>query len=422
MFDGVYKAKVLGSPIGAPSNPPIDGDGDNRYTAFPGAGDITPLPPEGINVIELAKTVTRRIAEIDKKVTDRYGPLKKKKDVVRALNRAFPNANIEEFIDMRKDRNGDVEERLRSVTIGLLHEAMDNPETARSIYSISYGGLLRQNENDVYGAAAGFTYNGKRYGMVLDFFAVLADMPKVTEKDLAHPQIGFGEKAVFALQQTGADPDLVNHLMRVSTTIHEMGHIRHYGAIWGELGIDPDGEFSNPLEVLTNAGFTMDEIKDLYEDARQQLEAMARRAGEDLSALSPREQLVLATRLVFTLHEGEIQQRARLKWGYDKLEGEDAANAEQQMARVSNYARMNIFEAFAEFETGKALLGENPVPSDDRVNQMTDWVGNKSLKEDLEELIGPKKPTVFRICTGTRAYAKLSEIPKPESSVKPDSK
>lgn len=419
MFEGVYEVKVLGTPIGGSSDIPIDGDGDNRYTLFPGAGDVTPLPPEGINVVELAKKVREQIAQIDKKVTDKYGPLKKKKDVVRALNRAFPNANIEEFIDMRKDRNGDIEDRFRSIVVGLLHESIDNPERAKNIYFISYGGVLRQNANDIYGAAAGFTYNGEQYGMVMDFFAVLADMPKMSEKDLSHPQIGFGEKAVYALQQTGASPELVNHVMRVSTTIHEMAHIRHYGAIWDELGIDSDGQFSNPLQVLTNAGFSKEEIKDLYGDAQNELEALARDAGADVAGLSPREQLALMTRIVFTTHEAEIQQRARSKWGYDKLQGSDAMDAEQQMARVSKYAQANIFEAFAEFETGKALVGENPVPSDGKVNQMVDWIGKKSLSEDLEDRIGPKKPTVFRICTGTRAYAKPSEVPKADPSVVP---
>lgn len=48
MFEGIYRVKVIGTPIGAGPDDPIDGDGDGFHSRGPGTPDNIPMPPSAL--------------------------------------------------------------------------------------------------------------------------------------------------------------------------------------------------------------------------------------------------------------------------------------------------------------------------------------------------------------------------------------
>lgn len=405
----ITSVKVIGVPIGKPTDPPIDGDGDGKYTLFPGAGDVTPLPPEGINVIELAKKVKNRLDEIENSVTREYGPLQSRKNIRDALNKAFPNAQIDGFLSPRRGDEA-IDKKRRSLALGMLHVAQSNKDAAARLDSISADGRLIEPGERPYGGVAALGWSPDKNGMVMlvDFAAVLVDpMSRITSKDVYRDGSGHYVKAMYALQQTGASKEEIAHVMRLGTAIHEMGHVKHYNAVLKELKVEVDGSLI-PMALMKEAGLSNTQIQSMFQGAMQ---AMEQNEPQMFARLSPAQQMQIATAMILDLVGRDLIQAAKEKWARDKLNPTQGAKAEREMRKVSRYAETDMYEAYAEFFTGLELEGGNPVPIDKEAQQLLDWVDGKAV--DVRKYMESKQePWFVRMCTGIQAPVKDPKIPK----------
>jgi hypothetical protein len=119
----------------------------------------------------------------------------------------------------------------------------------------------------------------------------------------------------------------------------------------------------------------------------------------------------MATDTILHLYGMDYYRAVKEKWAHDKLNPVEGAKAEREMGKVSRYAEVDMFEAYAEFFSGSELEGGDPVPVDKEARQLVDWVDGKAL--DVNDFKKSKqKPWFIRMCTGIPAYVKDPKIPQ----------